>query len=131
MTNIYFSWFWRLECPKLCFVVCEGLLPGSQMVVFSLCYMVEGALDLWSLFVCAQSYLTLCDPWTIVHQVPLSLEFSRQENWGGLPFPSPGDLSNPGIKPASLVSPALAGMFFFTTLPPIRALILFMKAPSS
>ena len=80
--------------------------------------------------VCAQSCLTLCDPWTIAHQVPLSLEFSRQENWGGLPFPSPGDPPNPGIKPVSLVSPALASMFF-TTVPPLRALILFMKAPSS
>ena len=36
-------------------------------------------------------------PWTIAHQAPLSMEFSRQEYWGGLPFPSPGDLSNPGI----------------------------------
>ena len=67
--------------------------------------------------VCARSYLTLCDPWTVVHQVPLSLEFSRQENWGGLPFPSPGDLPNPGIKPVSLVSPALAGRFFTTASP--------------
>jgi len=41
----------------------------------------------------------------------------RQDYWSGLPFPSPGDLSNPGIKPASSVSPALAGRFFTTTLP--------------
>ena len=38
--------------------------------------------------------------------------FSRQDYWSGLPFPSPGDLPDPGIKPASLVSPALAGGFF-------------------
>ena len=38
-------------------------------------------------------------PWTVAHQVPLSKEFSRQEYWSGLPFPSPGDLSNPGIMP--------------------------------
>ena len=50
-------------------------------------------------------------------QAPLSLEFSRQEYWSGLPFPTPGDLPNPGIKPASLASPALAGGFF-TTVPP-------------
>ena len=43
--------------------------------------------------------------------------FSRQEYWGGLPFPSPGDLPDLGIKPVSLVSPALAGGFF-TTKPP-------------
>ena len=41
--------------------------------------------------------------------------FSRQEYWSGLPFPSPGDLSNPGIKAASLVFPALAGGLFTTS----------------
>ena len=41
--------------------------------------------------------------------------FSRQEHWGGLPFPTPGDLPDPGIKPPSLVSPALAGAFFTTS----------------
>ena len=39
--------------------------------------------------------------WTIVHQAPQSMEFSRQEYWSGLPFPSPGDLSDPGIEPRS------------------------------
>ena len=37
-------------------------------------------------------------PWTVAHQVPLSMEFSRQEYWDGLPFPSPGDLPNPGTE---------------------------------
>ena len=50
-------------------------------------------------------------PWTVAHQAPLSLGFSRQEYWSGLPFPSPGDLPNPGIEPGF---PALAGMFFTT-----------------
>ena len=40
-------------------------------------------------------------PWTVAHQSPLSMGFSRQEYWSGLPFPSPGDLPNPGIKPMS------------------------------
>ena len=40
-------------------------------------------------------------PWTVAHQTPLSMGFSRQEYWSGLPFPSPGDLPNPGIKPRS------------------------------
>ena len=40
-------------------------------------------------------------PWTVAHQIPLSMEFSRQEYWNGLPFPSPGDLPNSGIKPRS------------------------------
>jgi len=51
-------------------------------------------------------------PWAIACQAPLSLEFSRQEYWSGLPFPSPGDLPDPGIRPVSLMSPALAGVFF-------------------
>ena len=40
--------------------------------------------------------------WTVAHQAPLSMEFSRQEYWSGLPFPSPGDLLDPGIEPGSL-----------------------------
>ena len=51
-------------------------------------------------------------PWTVAHQAPLSMGFSRQEYWSGLPCPPPGDLPNPGIEPASLMSPALAGRFF-------------------
>ena len=48
-----------------------------------------------------QSCLTLCDPWTVAHQAPSSMGFSRQEYWSGLPFPSPGDLPDPGIEPRS------------------------------
>ena len=48
-----------------------------------------------------QSCLTLCDLWTVAHQAPPSMGFSRQEYWSGLPFPSPGDLPNPGIEPRS------------------------------
>ena len=54
--------------------------------------------------------------WTVAHQAPLSMEFSRQEYWSGLPRPSPGDLPNPGTEPASLRSPALAGGFFTTSV---------------
>ena len=50
--------------------------------------------------------------WTVVHQAPLSMGFSRQEYLSGLPFPFPGDLTDPRIKPAHLMSPELAGMFF-------------------
>ena len=55
--------------------------------------------------------------WTTTHQVPLSMEFSRQEYWSSLPFPTPRDLPNPGIEPTSPVSPALVGRFFTTELP--------------
>ena len=54
------------------------------------------------------------NPWTVAHQAPLSVEFSRQEYWSGLPFPPPGDPPNPGIKPESPASPALAGGSFTT-----------------
>ena len=54
---------------------------------------------------------------TIAYQAPLSFGFSRQEYWNGLPFPPPGDLPNPGIKPVSPASSALASGFI-TTEPP-------------
>ena len=59
-----------------------------------------------------QFCLTLCNPRTVDHQAPLSMEFSKQEYWIGLPFLPPGDLPDPGIEPISLKSPALAGRFF-------------------
>ena len=54
-------------------------------------------------------------PWTVACQALLSMGFPRQEYWSGLPFLSPGDLPNPGVEPASLMSPALAGGFFTTS----------------
>ena len=53
--------------------------------------------------------------WTAAHQAPLSLGFFRQEYSSGLPCPLPGNLLNSGVKPASLMSPALAGIFFTTS----------------
>ena len=55
--------------------------------------------------------------WTLTHQAPLSMEFSRQEYWSRLPFSAPRDFPDPGIETASLVSPDFAGRFF-TTVPP-------------
>ena len=64
----------------------------------------------------AQSGSALSTPWTVACQLPLSVECSRQEYWSRLPFPPPGGLLYPGIKPASL---ALVGRFFFLiTAPP-------------
>ena len=60
----------------------------------------------------AQSCLTLRPPQSVAHRAPLSMGFPRQEYWSGLPFPTPGDLPDPGVEPVSLVSPALAGGFF-------------------
>ena len=72
----------------------------------------------WLLFVCvcyslshAQLFAT---PWTVAHQAPLSMGFSKQEYWSGLPFPPPGDLANPGIEPKS---PALQADSFLSEPP--------------
>ena len=64
------------------------------------------------LYVCTLSRVWLfVTPWTAACQAPLSMGFPRQEYWSGLPFPSPGDLPDPGIESVTLVSPALAGGF--------------------
>ena len=58
---------------------------------------------------CVQLFVT---PWTVAHQAPLSLEFSRQGYWNRLPFPLPGDRPNPETESTRLASLALAGRFF-------------------
>ena len=64
---------------------------------------------------------TLVTPWTVAHQAPLSMGFSRQEYWSVLPFPPPGDLPDPGVEPIYLASSALA-IGFLTTEPPGKLL---------
>ena len=63
---------------------------------------------------CPQSIMfdSSVTPGTVAHEAALSMGFSRQEYWSGLPLPTPGDLPDPGIEPASLAPPALAGGFF-------------------
>ena len=73
------------------------------------------------MYACVLSHIRLfATPWTVACKTPLSMEFSREEYWSGLPFPFPGDLPNPGIKPVSLVSPAFTSGFF-TTEPPWKS----------
>ena len=66
----------------------------------------------------AQSYPTVCDLWTVAHKAFPSMGFSRQEYWSGLPFPSPGDLLDPGIEPRSPILQADA----LTSAPPGKPL---------
>ena len=73
------------------------------------------------LCMCAQSCPTLRDPMDCTHQAPLSMGFSRQEHWSGLPFPSPEDLPDPGIKPQLSF---ITGRFF-TTEPPGKTKLCF------
>ena len=83
-----------------------GLTPKNSLeILYSFCTC------LLSLCSHARFFATL---WTVACQAPLSVEFSRQEYWSGLPCPSPGDLPDPGIEPAS-VSLALTGGFFTTS----------------
>ena len=72
--------------------------------------------------VCTQSHLNLCDPMDCSLPGSLSMGFYRQEYWSGLPFPSPGDLPDPGIK---LGSPALQADSLLSELPGTNILMLF------
>ena len=82
----------------------QTLDKEKQTLLILVCMCVQ-------LLSCVRLFASL---WTAARQAPLSMGFSRQEYWSGLLFPSPGDLANPGIEPAS---PAWAGRFF-TTAPP-------------
>ena len=78
----------------------------GQRVCVCVCPRTRLCTCTWSL---SQVHL-FATAWTIACQVPLSMEFPKQDYWSGLPFPSPGDLPSPGIEPAS---PALSGSFFY------------------
>ena len=97
------SIFWyalgtRINTKKPHREIVQGSLPGWLLY---LVYMLNG-------FSRAQVFVT---PWTVACQAPLSMGFSRQEYWSGLPCLPPGDLPDPGIKPVSLMTPAVAGGF--------------------
>ena len=64
---------------------------------------------------CFTSVQLFATPWPIAHQVPLSMEFSREEYWSGLPCPPSGDLQDPRIESQSLQSPAVAGGVLYPT----------------
>ena len=85
----------------------SACIPSWMVVLLCLSLL----LFLFSSSVVFDTFETL---WTVAHQAPLSMGFSKQEYWSGLPFPSLGDLPGPGIEP---VSPALTSMFFTTESP--------------
>ena len=109
------------SCPTLCDPI-DGSPPGSPVpgilqartlewvaISFSSAWKWKVKVKLLS---CVQLFTT---PWTAAHQTPLSMGFSGQECWSGLPWPPPGDLPYRGVDPASLMSPALTGGFFTTS----------------
>ena len=100
--------------PGLCQQL-ESLLPLFQQGT-SLTYCNNLDINCNENYVLSHVWL-FAAPWTIDHRAPLPMEFSKQEHWSGMPFASPGDFPNSGIKLASLASPALPGVFI-TTVPP-------------
>ena len=76
-----------------------------------MCVCIHVCCAVLSCFNHVQLFATL---WTVAHQAPLSMGFSRQEHWSGLPCPPPGALPDPGMEPGSLTPPALAGGVFTT-----------------
>ena len=94
------TWYWREELEDVfLFDTWEG--DGWKRQFVLMCML--------SLFSRVWLFVT---PWTIAYQAPLSVGFSRQEYWSGLPCPPPGDLPNPGIEPTAFMSPSLVGGFF-------------------
>ena len=111
----------RLEqCSVFSFIwVCWHSSPASHVVYlwrFSSVYNSMFSLELQIIFfcICLAFSVHACSivsdsvtPWAVAHQASVSMEFSRQEYWSGLPFPPPGDLPDPGIEPMSPASPSL------------------------
>ena len=125
----YCSWAWkfqstwRLGCVTFslnsaslqfslpaCFSFSFSVPPPSSNLSFSIIFLSTTQLQSLG---CVWLFAT---PWTVARQAPLSMGFFRQEYWHGLPFLSPGNLPDPGVEPASSVSPALAHGFFTTEL---------------
>ena len=102
-TVMHYKW----ECGTVCIYQNSNCACTLLVSIYPI-YMDKGVLSHVWLF---------ATPWTVAHQVPLFMQFSRQEYWSKLPFSTPEDLPAPGIELASPASPALAGEFF-TTEPP-------------
>ena len=108
--------------------MCHSQMKKIKIVVIMATFALPQNSIFASLFLSLPLNTVLClvmsssfaTPWPEAHQAPLPMEFSRQEYWSGVPFPSAGDLPNPRIKPSSHVSPALAGRFFTTESPTER-----------
>ena len=93
----------KIVCVCVCVCVCVHAHARARPCSCSVCPTLHGPNS-------SQPQLFTA-PWTLAYQAPLSLEFSRLEYWNSLPFPTPGDLPDPRVKPWSLESPALAGRF--------------------
>ena len=92
---------------------------GGMRTLLHWCWKVDWEQPLWRQCVRVLSHFSrvrlFSALWTVACQAPLSLGFSRQDHWSGLPCPPPGDLPHPGTEPESLMFPVLAGGFFTTS----------------
>ena len=97
------------------FLMEMGFIYRSEMISVWFCFWIVG----FCITLCVLSHFSLIQlfatSWTVARQAPVSMGLSRQKSWSVLPCPPPGDLPDPGIKPESLMSPALAGEFFTTS----------------
>ena len=110
-TNIEYIWiFTQILCSRKIYSNSEDKHLCSVITHSRCC--VSMHVCVLSCFSCVGLFATL---WAAARQAPLSMGFSRQEYWCGLPFPSPGYLPNPGVEPVSLTSPALSTGFFTTS----------------
>ena len=109
----------------------ESLLRTHYLLCTQIFPCLPFSLDSTNLGLCGsgggrvtKSCLTLVSPWTVAHQAPLSMECSRQEHWSWLPFPSPGDLPDPGseLTPPTLQAVSCIPSRFLTTEPPGKSL---------
>ena len=126
------GWYSRHHHGRPPSIHCQSSLPTSYLKVKRLAAHLPSPPCIWpraglqgevkvkvKMKVKSLSRVRLCDPWTVAHQAPLSMGFSRQEYWSELPFPSPGDLPDPGIEPRSPTLQADA----LTSAPPGKPLV--------
>ena len=115
--------YWGKSTISLCFkCLCRGIILGLHLLricdqLYYFCSNYLLALKSFCICMHAQSFSCVqlfATSWTVVCQAPLSMGFSRQENWSEMPFPPPRDLPNPGIEPKSPEFSAVAGRFFTT-----------------
>ena len=127
----FHNYIWHLHIENSQTIYREQIFSPELHIVIFAAYLAS--LLAWSIGISSITfpYCVLCyaqllscvqllaNPWTVAHEASLSMAFFRQGYWSGLPFPMPGDLPNPGIKPTSHASPALAGSLL-TTVPPVK-----------
>ena len=95
------SWAWLSPCPRMPLMTKPGFLSQSEGSHFSDVLLKAGK---WNWLNHVWLFVT---PWTVSHQAPQAMEFSRPEYWSGLPFPPPGDLPNSETESLSPMCPAL------------------------